>query len=919
MPGCSQGIEYAPGKSLRQIVEGAGLQIRSGCNGNGTCGLCLVKVAGDRGSPPTRNELVIIGEERIYEGYRLACQYHPQGDSVAILPGQKRNGDWRPLVDEPLSKGRMKQAQRTDLEKVPGYGIAVDVGTTNIKMSLLDLTTGRRLSGLIRENPQNVYGSDIISRLVAVRDEPDGVRTMKEETLSAIRQGILRLIAIAGVDKAEVKQARLVGNTAMMSILGVSDPLEMLSTRKWMDTFREVSNCKTDLCSAFNIGSEMIVTVTPPLAGFVGSDATSDIIATGLMDDPGPNLLIDLGTNTEVCLWDGHNLLLTACAGGPALEGVGTRCVSPTDDRLVNEKFTSSDGCFDRSFRGGIAEDPCGSTLIDLLAEQVHCGSVDEKGNFPKGDAHSDHEKGIHLTKRDVDRIMRAKSAVASGIWVLLKKASVPVDSIKHVYITGNFGQCLSVKSAKRIGLLPYLPSSRFSVIGNASLMGCEDMLALPQARSTAMLVKEKGILINLATVPEFDDLFLENLYLRPMHSGPCTDVLGLNEYIRISQYIAGISGLMPEEEISQAIIRFMGSRIAGFAHQDPDGSLNISHWSKDPIDQHLGYRESGISDACMEVLNSGFLINLFAEDIDLKILFLPVTIERKVRRVLIVGFDKDTTIDRHIIDIYLAVASLIGTVLQRGLNEDELKRHRTELTKLVDERTAELERSNTELQQFAYVASHDLQEPLRMVTAYLSLLKNRYGDRLDGEAKTFLEFAVEGGLRARDLVNDLLEFSRVDTQGKPFMEVNMENVLSKIRNNLSVQIAEDHASVTQDPLPMIMADESQMVQIMQNLVSNAIKFHGRESPMVHVSCLDQGHEWLFSVKDNGIGIDPKYNDKLFVLFRRLHTREEYEGTGIGLAISKKIVERHGGKIWFESELGKGTEFLFKIPKEPGR
>ncbi len=403
------------------------------------------------------------------------------------------------------------------------------------------------------------------------------------------------------------------------------------------------------------------------------------------------------------------------------------------------------------------------------------------------------------------------------------------------------------------------------------------------------------------------------------MHSGPCTDVLGLNEYIRISQYIAGINDIRPEEEISRAIIRFMGSRTAGFAHQEPNGDLSITHWSKDAIDRPLEYRASGISEACMEVLNSGFLTNLNAEDIDLKMLFLPVTIERWVKRVLVVGFDKDVALDRHIIDLYLAVASLIGTVLQRGLNEDELRRHRTELTKLVEERTAELERSNSELQQFAYVASHDLQEPLRMVTVYLNLLENRFGDKLDGDARTFLDFAVEGGLRARDLVNDLLEFSRVDSQGKSFMEVDMENVLSRVRNNLSVQIEEDHASVSGDLLTVIKADDSQMVQVLQNLISNAIKFHGQESPTVHVSFFDLGSEWLFSVKDNGIGIEPEYNDKLFVLFRRLHTRDKYKGTGIGLAISKKIVERHGGRIWFDSEPGKGTEFRFTIPKEPRR
>ncbi len=227
-----------------------------------------------------------------------------------------------------------------------------------------------------------------------------------------------------------------------------------------------------------------------------------------------------------------------------------------------------------------------------------------------------------------------------------------------------------------------------------------------------------------------------------------------------------------------------------------------------------------------------------------------------------------------------------------------------------------DLKRSNAELLQFAYVASHDLQEPLRMVTAYLSLLEKKYGHQLDGKAKQYMDFAIEGGSRAKDLVQDLLEFSRVDTQGKAFQRTNMEGVLDTVVGNLSVQVKEENANISHEPLPSIMADEGQMVQVLQNLLSNALKFHGAEVPKVHISCKDKGDRWLFSVEDNGIGIDPKYHDKVFVLFQRLHTREEYEGTGIGLAISKKIVERHGGRIWFESQPGRGTTFYFTILKE---
>ena len=204
------------------------------------------------------------------------------------------------------------------------------------------------------------------------------------------------------------------------------------------------------------------------------------------------------------------------------------------------------------------------------------------------------------------------------------------------------------------------------------------------------------------------------------------------------------------------------------------------------------------------------------------------------------------------------------------------------------------------------------------MVTAYLSLLKDRYRDQLDERAKMYIDTAVKGGLRSRELIRDLLDYSRVETTTEPVREIKMESVLSKVLTNLQEQIKDEGAIISHESLPTIRADGSQMVQVLQNLIANAIKYHGAEQPRVHIRCREDVKEWLFSVQDNGIGIDQRFKDKIFVLFQRLHTREEYSGTGIGLAISKKIVERHGGRIWFESELGMGSTFYFTIPKGAG-
>lgn len=222
--------------------------------------------------------------------------------------------------------------------------------------------------------------------------------------------------------------------------------------------------------------------------------------------------------------------------------------------------------------------------------------------------------------------------------------------------------------------------------------------------------------------------------------------------------------------------------------------------------------------------------------------------------------------------------------------------------------------RSNKELEQFAYVASHDLQEPLRMISSFTQLLSMRYKDKLDQEAQEFIKYAVDGAVRMQSLINDLLQYSRIETKGKPLSVSDMHNVLGQTVNNLSIQIKEKNALITNGELPNILADGGQMIQLFQNLIGNALKFCNT-SPRVHISATEEKDHYLFSVKDNGIGIEPQYFNKIFQIFQRLHAKNEYVGTGIGLAICRRIVERHGGKIWVESEPCAGTNFNFTIKK----
>ncbi|MHA1669317.1 MAG: ATP-binding protein [Promethearchaeota archaeon] len=230
-----------------------------------------------------------------------------------------------------------------------------------------------------------------------------------------------------------------------------------------------------------------------------------------------------------------------------------------------------------------------------------------------------------------------------------------------------------------------------------------------------------------------------------------------------------------------------------------------------------------------------------------------------------------------------------------------------------------ELKRSNIELERFAYIASHDLQEPLRMVAGFTKLLADRYKDKLDDEANQFIDFAVDGALRMRNLIDDLLLYSRILSKEKEFQMINCETILNIIKSNLEKKITENNAVITYDPMPVVFGNQVQLVRLFQNLIDNAIKFRSEETPNIHIGIKEKKENWEFFVKDNGIGIDSKFFDKIFIIFQRLHTKKKYKGTGIGLAICKKIVEYHNGKIWIKSEIGKGTTIYFTIPKNNGK
>jgi len=258
---------------------------------------------------------------------------------------------------------------------------------------------------------------------------------------------------------------------------------------------------------------------------------------------------------------------------------------------------------------------------------------------------------------------------------------------------------------------------------------------------------------------------------------------------------------------------------------------------------------------------------------------------------------------DKELLAVMANVGAQLGQVVERNRAQQELAR-----------KAEDLARSNADLELFAYVASHDLQEPLRMVASYTQLLARRYKGKIDAEADEFIGFAVDGATRMQQLIRDLLSYSRLTTTAKKHSFTSAAAACSAALENLREPVESSNALVRVETLPTVLADTAQLTQLFQNLIGNAIKYRNERQPEIRVAAKPNGNEWTFSVQDNGIGIEPQYSERIFQMFQRLHTRGEYSGTGIGLALCKKIVERHGGKIWVESQPGHGSTFLFTIP-----
>jgi PAS domain S-box-containing protein len=369
---------------------------------------------------------------------------------------------------------------------------------------------------------------------------------------------------------------------------------------------------------------------------------------------------------------------------------------------------------------------------------------------------------------------------------------------------------------------------------------------------------------MNLHSEPADLPLGAEDLFRQLLEAAPDAVVIvdSAGEIVLINNMAREMFGYEPAELLGQPVEALLPERFRG---------------------THIGHRNAYIADAHTRPMGSG--IELFARHKN----------------------GSELPVEISLSPLQSASGPLV-TAIVRDISERQQARN------ALERHARELERSNAELEQFAYVASHDLQEPLRMVASYAQLLGRRYRDQLGTDADEFIDYIVDGATRMQDLINDLLTFSRIGSRGSTLVPVDTNAVLRRVLDNLQLAIDDRHATVSFDKLPKVLGDEIQLGQLFQNLISNALKFHGDKPPVVHVGAQREGRQAVFSVADQGIGIESQYTDRIFMLFQRLHGKKDYPGTGLGLAICKKIVEQHGGRIWVTSTPDEGTTFHFTLP-----
>ena len=485
-------INYPAGETILSALEGTDCLPRADCGGRGVCGLCRITAEAGTVPPPTPRERAKLPAEAIARGIRLACQSRPAADLTISVAAPQARTAWSAIADLPPPQlGAEAGGLGSGLGIAPagsGLGIAIDLGSTNIRLSLVDLAGGRRLAALRGHNPQSRYGSDILTRVSRAQRQPEVGRRMVGQTRQAIGEGIAVLFdhaADSGARRAEVRRLRLVGNTAVLTLLAGAGCEALLDPDNWGRHLPCRLGDPEPWRRAWRLDSGADLALCDSLSGFVGSDLTAGVIASGLTATPGPAMLIDFGTNTELALWDGAALWVAAAAGGPAFEGSGISCGAPAETGAVHRIDWPEGGLppLLSVIGGGPPLGLCGSGLIDAAAGLRHTG------------------------------MLAASGRMAAAAVLLMRRAGVPGSALGRVMVSGIFGRHLHLGHAQAIGLLPSAAGCRLEAVEDSALRGCERLLA-PDGAGLQTEVDRLVRAINLAAEPDYEDIFVEHLRL---------------------------------------------------------------------------------------------------------------------------------------------------------------------------------------------------------------------------------------------------------------------------------------------------------------------------------------------------------------------------------------------------------------------
>lgn len=517
--------------SVREVLDTTGLRVRTACGGTGACGACRVRLLHGKTNELAVAEYMKLTPEERATGIRLACLLRLKGDAEILVEDPAPRSPWRSIPAEDLAP---EGNGLPDVTRVP-FGVAVDLGTTQIRVSLWNRREGRRIATRIGPNLQSSFGADILNRLGAARDSPTRAKELGKLARTAIMQAVGDILAR---DMGEVKPmlakiglVLVVGNTAMLALLTRRGGEALLNPENW--------HCPVDyhpLNSAawqaeWPLPHAEIV-LPPPLAGFIGSDLTADLLATGLTNGPPGSLLLDVGTNTEIALWDGHLLHVTSVPGGSAFEASGISRGMNADPGAIFRARHQENGGFECEVVGSVEPRGfCGSGLVDAIAILLATGKLKPSGRFTTRPGAEGYllltgNARTAITAADVDAFQRAKAAIAAGVAVLLHRAGMTWSHLHRLCICGAFGRSLEIGNAQQLGLLPLIPAARIELHSNAALTGCER--ALLSAHSAELLsdTAANRIAINMATAEEYDELYMDHLRLQPIPAARESEVL---------------------------------------------------------------------------------------------------------------------------------------------------------------------------------------------------------------------------------------------------------------------------------------------------------------------------------------------------------------------------------------------------------